>query len=409
MSKSNPTQQKLVTNKQQIHQVLTRGVAEVLPQKETLAKLMQQRSIKLYLGIDPTGSFLHLGHAVVLRKLQQFAQLGHEVILLVGNGTVKIGDPTGRDASRPMLTDQEIEQNFRKWQKQASKILDFSLIKIEHNGDWLDQLKFPQLVKLMAKTTLQQLMERDMFQQRLKENLPIFAHELIYPLIQGYDSVAMNVDLEIGGTDQTFNIMMGRTLQKAYHDHEKWVLTTPLIEGTDGRKMSKSFNNYVALTAEPKQIYGKLMSIKDELILKYFKLLTDIDLAEIKQMQVAMREGANPMQFKKRLALTITTDLHNAQAAQKAQQHFEKTVQQGDLPNQIPSIKLTKAQPSLLEVLKACQPKTSNNQLRRLVKQGAVRLMPADQKLTDPQAMLTIKPKQIIRVGKRHYYQLVIS
>ena len=198
-------------------QLLSRGVAEVLPDKDSLATLMDERPIKLYLGIDPTGALLHLGHAVVLRKLQQFADLGHEVILLIGNGTVKIGDPTGRDESRPMLTDKEIEKNWQNWKKQASTILDFSKIKVLHNGDWLDQLNYSDIVKLLAKTTVQQLLERDMFQERLKQGKPIHGHEIIYPLLQGYDSVVMDVDLELGGTDQTFNMMMGRTLQKAYN------------------------------------------------------------------------------------------------------------------------------------------------------------------------------------------------
>lgn len=201
------------TNPKKIEEVLTRGVSEVLPGKDGLAKLMSEKKIRLYLGIDPTGAFLHLGHAVGLRKLQQFAELGHQVILLVGNGTVKIGDPTGRDESRPMLDEATIESNFQDWKRQASKILDFSMIEVRHNGNWLDKLNYAEMVKLMAKTTVQQLLERDMFQRRLEEGLPIFGHEIIYPLLQGYDSVAMDVDLEIGGTDQTFNMMMGRHLQ----------------------------------------------------------------------------------------------------------------------------------------------------------------------------------------------------
>ena len=260
------------TDQAKINEVLTRGVAEILPDKKTLTALMIQRPIKLYLGIDPTAFLLHLGHAVVLRKLQQFAELGHEVILLIGNGTVKIGDPTGRDESRPVLTDEIIEANFQNWKKQAGAILDFDKIKILHNGDWLDKLTYSDIIQLLAKTTVQQLLERDMFQRRLKDGLPIFGHEIIYPLLQGYDSVVMNVDLELGGTDQTFNMMMGRTLQKAYNNHKKWVLTTQIIEGTDGRKMSKSFNNYVALTEPANDMYGKLMSLKDELILNYFTI-----------------------------------------------------------------------------------------------------------------------------------------
>jgi tyrosyl-tRNA synthetase len=399
-------------SQQKIEQILTRGVANVLPDKKGLAKLMQQRQIKLYLGIDPTGAVLHLGHAVVLRKLQQFAALGHQVILLIGNGTVKIGDPTGKDESRPMLTDQEIEANFQNWKQQASKVLNFDQIEIRRNGDWLEALNYSDLIKLMTKTTVQQLMERDMFQKRLKEGRPIHGHEIIYPLIQGYDSVAMNVDLEIGGTDQTFNMMMGRTLQKIYNDHEKWVLTTPLIEGTDGRKMSKSYHNYVALTEEPKEMFGKLMSIKDELITRYFTVLTDVDQDEIKAIEQQIEQGTNPMQFKKKLALTITSQLHDESAAKQAQKHFEQTVQSDQLPADIPEIELGQgSKPSLkiqlLKVMKRCQPKQSNSQLKRLAQQGAVRFMPQDKKLTNPYQEIKIDKGQVLRIGKRKYYKLL--
>ena len=396
------------TDQAKINEVLTRGVAEILPDKKTLTALMIQRPIKLYLGIDPTGFLLHLGHAVVLRKLQQFAELGHEVILLIGNGTVKIGDPTGRDESRPVLTDEIIEANFQNWKKQAGAILDFDKIKILHNGDWLDKLTYSDIIQLLAKTTVQQLLERDMFQRRLKDGLPIFGHEIIYPLLQGYDSVVMNVDLELGGTDQTFNMMMGRTLQKAYNNHEKWVLTTQIIEGTDGRKMSKSFNNYVALTEPANDMYGKLMSIKDELILDYFTILTDIPTIEIEAMKQAMEQGSNPMEFKKQLALTITTDFHDAQTAAAAQQYFEKTVQAGNLPKDLPTVTLNSPTQTVLDILVVCQPKQSKGQLRRLCEQGAVKLMPQDEKLIDAVAKITVDNDQIIKIGKRNFYQLVI-
>ncbi|MEA2056184.1 MAG: tyrosine--tRNA ligase [Patescibacteria group bacterium] len=393
----------------QINQLLNRGVSQILPDKKGLAKLLAERKITLYLGIDPTAGFLHLGHGVVLNKLQQFAELGHHVILLVGNGTVRIGDPTGRDDSRPMLTDEKIEKNFKNWKKQASKILDFDLIEIRRNGDWLDKLNYADLVKLMAKTTVQQLLERDMFQRRIENEQPIFSHELIYPLLQGYDSVVMDVDLELGGTDQTFNMMMGRTLQKAYNNKEKWVLTTPLIEGTDSRKMSKSYHNYVALTAPAKKMYGKLMSIQDNLITKYFEVLTKVSMEEIEQMEQEMKNGANPMDFKKKLALTITSQLHDADEAKKAEQYFEKTIQLGELPNELPEIQLKQKKAQLLEVLSACQPKQSNNQLRRLALQGAVRLMPENKKLTDAYEELKFEDEQVIKIGKLNYYRLKIS
>jgi tyrosyl-tRNA synthetase len=392
-----------------IEQILSRGVAEVLPGKDTLAKLMQEKKLKVYLGIDPTGSLLTLGHSVVLRKLQQFAELGHDVILLIGNGTVRIGDPTGRDSTRPVLTDEIIEENFKNWQSQASKILDFSRIRITHNGDWLDKLTYADLVKLMAQTTVQQLIERDMFQDRLKKGLPIHGHEIMYPLLQGYDSVAMDVDLELGGTDQTFNMMMGRHLQQVYNHREKWVLTTPIINGTDGRKMSKSYNNFVALVDEPDTMYGKLMSTTDDMIIPYFTLLTDVAEKDIATIQTDMMAGQNPMQFKKQLAYTITKMYHTAEAAQAAQEYFEKTVQQKEIPDDVTVITLPTSELSILELVKLCRQDETNSNLRRLIEQGGVELMTTNERPTDPFQIMTIADGSIIRIGKRSYFKLTVK
>jgi len=396
-----------MNKKSTLPEVLTRGVAEVLPSAETLAKLMAERKIRLYLGIDPTGALLTLGHAVVLRKLQQFADLGHDVILLIGNGTVRIGDPTGRDTTRPVLTDEIIHENFQNWQSQAKKILDFDKIKILHNGDWLDKLTYADIVKLMAQTTVQQLTERDMFQERIKKDLPIFGHEIMYPLLQGYDSVAMNVDLEIGGTDQTFNMMMGRHLQRVYNNHEKWVLTTPIINGTDGRKMSKSFNNFIALTEAPNDIYGKLMSIQDDLIFEYFTLLTDAPLNEIEEMQKAVKDGENPMQFKKKLAFLLTTFYHSEKDAMAAQTYFEKTVQTKQAPDDAVPIKVKEKTMRVLDLLKLCVPIESASNLKRLLEQGGVELLPGGEKLSDPNQNIEVEKMDIIRIGKRRYFKMI--
>lgn len=393
----------------QLPEILTRGVAEVLPSAESLAEKMRSGPIKLYLGIDPTGSLLTLGHSVVLRKLQQFADAGHEVILLIGNGTVKIGDPTGKDETRPVLTDEIIAENFRTWREQASKVLDFNKITIKHNGDWLDKLNYADMIKLMAKTTVQQLLERDMFQERMLAGKPIHSHEMIYPLLQGYDSVVMDVDLEIGGTDQTFNMMMGRTLQKSINNKEKWVLTTPIINGTDGRKMSKSLNNYIALTENPIDMYGKLMSINDDMIVEYLTLLTDTPLAEIDQINQAILAGDNPMQFKKLLAWTITKMYHSDESANQAQEYFEKTVQQREIPEEITEIVLESGSQQLLSVLSGAMPEESNSQLRRLVAQGAVELNPGAIKPTDPHAEIDFATIETIRVGKRKYFRIKIA
>jgi tyrosyl-tRNA synthetase len=374
----------------EIEQILTRGVAQVLPDKKSLVALMKQRPVRLYLGIDPTGVMLHLGHSVVLRKLQQFAAAGQEVILLIGNGTVKIGDPSGRDASRPVLTDEEIESNFKTWKKQASKVLDFSLVKIKHNGDWLDKLDYPAIVKLMAKTTVQQLLERDMFQERLKNKLPIFGHEIMYPLVQGYDSVAMDVDLEIGGSDQTFNMLMGRNLQKVYNGREKWVLSVPLINGSDGRKMSKSYGNFIPLLESAEGMYAKIMTVIDELIGEYFTLLTDVSDQEIAEMMAAMAAGANPMEFKKRLAKTLVTMYHSERLAAKAATVWQKTVSEKQLPKNMPLVTVPSLQLDLIELANLAKPAESKTNLRRLRDQGGLELL----------------ENNVLRLGKHSYYQL---
>jgi tyrosyl-tRNA synthetase len=383
--------------------ILNRGVAQVLPNKNSLEKLMDEKKIRVYLGIDPTGNLLTLGHSVVLRKLQQFAEAGHEVILLIGNGTVRIGDPTGKDSTRPVLTDQQIKENFKDWKKQASKVLDFDKISIKYNGDWLDKLSYADIVKLMAKTTVQQLIERDMFQTRLKEGKPIHGHEMIYPLLQGYDSVAMDVDLEIGGTDQTFNMMMGRTLQKSYNDREKWVLTTPLINGTDGRKMSKSYGNFIALTEDPINMYGKLMSTADSEIMTYFEVLTDTPNEEITEMEAEMKAGANPMEFKKKLAFEITQMYHDETLAGEAADHFQRTVQNKEMGEAKP---FQAEDGALIDILKKANTNRSNSDLRRLIDQGGTTILFKDgQTEKGEHKTYQIDKIETIKVGKREYYQ----
>lgn len=374
-------------------QILTRGVAQILPDEQSLAQLMSERKLTLYMGVDPTGGTLHLGHSVGLRKLQQFAQAGHHVILLVGNGTVRIGDPTGRDSTRPMLTDEQIRENFTTWQAQASKILNFNQVEIRYNGDWLDKLTYVDMVQLLAETTVQQLLERDMFQERLKNNLPIYGHEIIYPMIQGYDSVAMDVDLEIGGTDQTFNMLMGRQLQKTYNNREKWILTLPIINGLDGRKMSKSFHNYIGLDEPAREMYAKIMSATDSVIGEYFTLLTDVSDEEIAAMQAEMDAGANPMDYKKKLASTITGFYHGAEAAAEAADFWQKTVSEKKLPENLPVVSVPSLDLSLQELAKLAQPETSKSQLRRLDEQGALELIEGN----------------VLRIGKRHFYQLSVE
>lgn len=385
--------------------ILTRRVEQVLPSAEGLAKIMAERKIRLYLGIDPTSNQLHLGHAVVLRKLQEFAEAGQEVILLIGNGTVKIGDPTGKDKTRPVLTDEIIEQNFLTWKEQASKILDFEKIQIRYNAEWLDKLDFPEMVKLLSRFTVQQLLERDMFQERMKNGQPIHMHEILYPVMQDYDAVVMDVDLELGGNDQLFNMMVGRQLQADMNNRDKYVLTVPLLVGSDGRKMGKSLGNFIPLTDTPEDMYGKLMSITDDVMGDYARLLTDISLEEIESMESAVaQESLHPMEMKKRIAAEIVTWLHGAEAAERAAQHFASTVQDKEIPQDIPELSVESAEISILDLVMQSEVPSSRSEARRLIEQGGVEL--ESQKYTDPTHVLVPASGQVLRVGKRNYFRI---
>lgn len=389
----------------QVPELLTRGVETVLPSVAGLADLVQQRSIRVYLGIDPTGNNLHLGHSVVLRKLQQFVDAGHEVTLLIGNGTVKIGDPTGKDKTRPMLTDEQIEAHFQTWQAQASKILDFDRITLVHNGDWFDAMSFGELIQLFSQMTVQQLLERDMFQERMSAGRPIHAHELLYPILQGYDSVVLDVDLEIGGNDQIFNMMVGRQMQQQMNNREKFVLAVPLLVGTNGRKMGKSEGNFIGLTEPANDMYGKLMSIVDDVIVQYFELLTDVPAEEVVEIRTAIAHGDNPMPFKKRLAFTVTAMYHDEAAAQAAQDHFEKTVQNSEVPEDIPELSVAGQEITVLELVMQTGSQASRSEARRLIAQGAVYL--DDVRLDDQLATVTPMAQQVLRVGKRQWWRVV--
>ncbi len=289
-------------------EITTRNIDTIYPSKKALIeKLSGKQKLKIYLGIDPSSTKIHLGNAIALRKLREFQNLGHKIILLIGDFTGMIGDPTDRNAARKPLTREEVLVNAADYKQQAEKILNFSgknPAEVRYNSHWLSKLTFEEIIKLTAHFTVQQMLERDMFQKRLTENKPIGLHEFLYPLMQGYDSVAMDVDIEIGGSDQTFNMLVGRQLLRDLNGKEKFVITLPLLEGTDGRKMSKSFNNSIDLTDTPNDIYGKIMSLKDDLILKFFEMTTEIPIGELKAIRNKFKEN-NPINLKKKLAFTI--------------------------------------------------------------------------------------------------------
>lgn len=347
-------------------ELLTKSVTNVTPKDLAEKKLKAGKPLKVYLGIDPTGSRLHVGHAVPLRKLKAFADEGHEVIFLIGSFTAMIGDPTDRDTMREVLTKEQIEENFKTYKEQASKILDFSKIEIRYNHEWLEKLSFEEILNISSNFTVQQMMERDMFEKREKEGKPISMVEFFYPLMQGYDSVELDVDCEIGGNDQYFNMLAGRTLQKAYGKREKFVLTTKLIEGTDGRKMSKTYNNCIYLDDEPNDMFGKVMRINDDLIETYFECCTDVSESEAKNII-----SGDPREAKIMLAREIVTLYHSPEAADTAEKYYNEAAA-GDVPTDAPEVQAKKGT-LLIDFLVEQKLVTSKSEARRLIEQGGIK------------------------------------
>lgn len=391
-------------NRMQTNTLLTRGVEQIVPKEGLIKKINSGQKLRVYLGIDPTSTTISLGNAVPLRKLRDFQNAGHEVIFLVGSFTALIGDTSDKSAMRKPLTAQEIEDNFHTYKEQASKILDFSRAQIMYNGDWLSKLSFTNIVELAQQFTVQQMIERDMYQKRINEGKPIGLHEFLYPLMQGYDSVHMEVDLEIGGTDQLFNMLAGRTLLKNYKNKEKFVLTTPLIEGLDGRKMSKSYGNTINIMDEPNDMFGKVMSMSDDLIIKYFRLCTDKPLKEIDEIDIAIKDGQNPRDAKIILASEIVKLYHSTEAANQAQDNFINVFKKGGIPDDIPSFKIN-GDRNIIDLLELCKLIESRGEAKRLIKQGGVKI---NQKVVDDSnATIHLEKDMIIQVGKRRFAKII--
>lgn len=396
-------------NKQDfITEILTRGVQEVIVRSELEAKLREGDKIKLYLGIDPTGSLLHLGHAIALRRLRDFQNLGHKVIFLIGSFTALIGDTSDKDSPRPPLTAEQIEENFKTYKKQASKILDFSKVELKYNGDWLSKLSLKDLIELANKFTVQQMITREMYQLRLKEGKPIGLHEFLYPLMQGYDSVALDIDLEIGGNDQLFNMLAGRTLQKIMRNKNKHVLTVKLLEGTDGRKMSKTYNNVINITDSSSEQYGKVMSMKDELILPYFELCTDVPMDEIAEIARALKSGENPKNAKMKLAREIVGLYHDSKQAAAAEDEFVKIFQKHGKPSDIEEKKMPKKSYNICELIVEIKLAPSKSEARRLVEGGGVSI--DDKRVEDPKTGVELSANPILlKVGKRKFLRIKVQ
>ncbi|MGC8794793.1 MAG: tyrosine--tRNA ligase, partial [Bryobacteraceae bacterium] len=321
---------------------LKKGLAELIREEELRERLAEGRPLRVKAGFDPTAPDLHLGHTVLLRKMKHFQDLGHHVIFLIGDGTGRIGDPTGRNATRPPMTRQEIERNAETYRQQVFKILDPEKTEIRFNSEWLDALTFEDMIRLCARYTVARLLERDDFAKRFREGTPISVHELLYPLAQAYDSVALRADVELGGTDQKFNLLVGREIQKDYGQPPQIVATTPLLEGLDGvQKMSKSLGNYVGITEPPEQMFAKLMSISDQLMWRYWELLTDRSMDEIQTMRAQVERGErHPMEVKMELARTIVTDFHSPADAERAAEEFNRVVRQGEAPSELEIVAL---------------------------------------------------------------------
>lgn len=367
---------KIITDKEKINEVLTRGMEEAIVKENLEKRMLVGKPLRIKLGIDPTGSVLHLGHAVVLRKLKGFQDLGHQVIFLIGDFTARIGDPTGRSATRKPLTDKEINDNMKSYQEQASLILDMKKVEVRYNSEWLDKLDFKELILLSSKVTYAQVSQRADFKERIKNDQDLSLQEFLYPVMQGYDSVALKADVEIGGTDQKFNLLMGRQLQKRYDQEPQEIITCPLLEGlSGGDKMSKSLNNYIALTDKPEEMYGKIMSLPDGLIVRYFQLCTDLPAAEIEQISAKLKGGVtNPRDLKMKLAREIAGIYHGAKLSEAAENHFVRTIQKKEAPKEVKSLKLKVKSLNIIELLVQSQLASSKGEARRLVEQGGIKI-----------------------------------
>ena len=380
--------------------LLRRNVVSIYPNKEELERKISQEKIKLYLGIDPSNSLIHLGNAVVLRKLAEFQELGHKVILVIGDFTGMIGDPTDKGVGRAELSREEILKNAKTYKNQVAKILRFAgpnAASFKFNSNWLAKLSLADVIELSSLLTVSQLAERDMFVQRKKEGNPIYLHEFLYPLLQGYDSVALDVDLEVGGTDQTFNMLVGRQLAKSLKNKEKYVLTTPLLLGTDGQKMGKTTGNFIAINDSPEKMFGKIMSLKDDLIKHYFELATnaDLDSIDFKSKQ---------MDLKKQLAYLIVEEYYGQEEAKKTKKEFENVFQRGKIPQSIIELPLISGA-TLTQFLISNNIVSSRSAVTRLADDGAIEI---DGKVVKSSKSI-LRDQQVLKIGKKKFVKAILK
>ncbi|MCR4402828.1 MAG: tyrosine--tRNA ligase [Firmicutes bacterium] len=407
----------MVTSGEQVD-ILKRKTAEVVSEDDLREKLERasraSRPLRVKLGLDPSAPDIHLGHAVVLRKLREFQDLGHEVVLVVGDFTGRIGDPTGKSETRRQLSADEVMRNARTYQEQAYKILDPARTRIAFNSEWLSKLTFEDVINLASKYTVARMLERDEFNARFRQEQPIYIHEFFYPFMQAYDSVALQADVELGGTDQKFNILFGRMLQREYDQEPQVAMLMPILVGTDGvNKMSKSLGNYIGVAEPPSQMYGKTMSISDDVMMTFYELATALPDEEIETVRDELASGRlHPRDAKRRLAREIVALYHGWQAAKTAEEEFDAVFRKGELPEEVPEAVISVAD---LDEGKMWCPKLlvatglagSTSEARRLMDQGAVRV--DDERLVDPQACVAIRDGTIIRVGKRRFARVRLA
>lgn len=395
-------------------EILQRGVAGLVSPEELLAKLeraaQEGRPLRVKYGADPSAPDIHIGHTVCIRKMKQFQDLGHEVYFIIGDFTGRIGDPSGRSETRRQLSEEEVLENAKTYQKQIFKILDPDKTKVVFNSAWHSKLSFADVIQLGAKYTVARMLERDDFKARLAQEKPVGIHELLYPLAQAYDSVAISADVELGGTDQTFNFLLTREIQKEYGQTPQVVLTMPLLEGTDGvNKMSKSLGNYIGIDEPPGEMFGKVMSIPDRLMIKYFELVTEVPMAEVRQIESGLESGAlHPMAAKKRLAREIVRLYHGEEAAARAEREFDRVFSRRELPEELPVVYVDKsalAEPSgkvrAYKLVVALGLSSSSSEANRLIRQGAVKVDGV--KVSDPADELELSQGMVVQVGRRRF------
>ncbi|MGQ9844993.1 MAG: tyrosine--tRNA ligase [Caldisericia bacterium] len=385
---------------------IKKGTLEIINEGELIEKLKKGRPLRVKLGVDPTSPDIHLGHTVVLNKLRDFQILGHQIILIIGNGTAVIGDPSGRDKTRSLLTLDEIQKNAKYYSEQAFKILDREKTEIRFNGDWLLNLTLKDIVSLCSHFTVARILERDDFFNRYKSGNPIYLHELLYPVMQAYDSIIIDADIELGGSDQKFNLLCGRELQKELGKEEQIAILMPILRGIDGEKrMGKSLGNYIGINDSPKEMFGKIMSIPDHLIIEYFELLTNIPVTEIEEYKKNMESGENPMKYKIKLAKEIVSRYHSKKDADKEEEEFIRVFSKKEIPEELETIFVYKEEIDLLDFLKENNLVSSRSEARRIFNQGGIYIN--NERYSDSSFKIKIEKEIILKIGKRKFVKVV--